>query len=324
MNAGVPKRHRPSAVGPTFGRRSSPIGLVLAAALCALMVSVVAIVMYGDHPPGGPNTDLWVYLAAGERLNAGHPLYALSAGDRPVGFLPPYWSVPLLSPPPIAVLWRPLAILGAPGMYLWWAACMVASSWLVVRMLHVAKPLELPLVVAVAPFVALSGWAGNADALLIPLLVVTFPSQVGSAIAAATAVKLSPAVYLAWLAGALRVQFLPALLAGVAIGVLSLVGAGMNSWTSWWHAVMSSAPTPQSVAGALQISPALVAALCAVAALAGSFILRSRPRAAFAFASVMVVLATPALLAHAYSVLAAPLAIGPVGGAPESAQARPR
>jgi hypothetical protein len=304
----------------TTRRRSTPRGLVLATSLCALFVSMIAIVAYGDRPPGGPSTDLWVYLAAGERLNAGHLLYALSPGDRPVAFLPPYWSVPLLSPPPIAVLWRPLAVLGVPGMYLWWAACMVASGWLVIRMLRVARPLELPLVVAVAPFVALSGWAGNADALLIPLLILTFSSHVGSAIAAATAVKLSPAVYLALLAGARRAQLLPALLAGAAIGVLSLVGAGLDSWTSWWHAMLSSAPTPQSVAGALQVPPALVAAICAVTALVGSFILRSRPRAAFAFASVMVVLATPALLAHAYSVLAAPLAIGPVdeAGGPKS------
>ena len=31
--------------------------------------------------------DSFTYLAAGERLNAGHLLYALSPGDRPVGFL---------------------------------------------------------------------------------------------------------------------------------------------------------------------------------------------------------------------------------------------
>jgi hypothetical protein len=47
-----------------------------------------------------------VYLAAGERLNAGHQLYALMPGNRPVDIHPPFWTVPLLSPPPIAVLFR--------------------------------------------------------------------------------------------------------------------------------------------------------------------------------------------------------------------------
>ena len=69
--------------------------------------------------PTRPGSDAWNYLAAGERLNAGHPLYALSAGRPTVPLAPPYWSVPLLAPPPIAVLWRPLALLGDASMVLW-------------------------------------------------------------------------------------------------------------------------------------------------------------------------------------------------------------
>ena len=297
----------------TTERRSHPRVLIFGAALCVLLVSIAAIVIYGDRP-AGPSTDSWVYLAAGERLNDGHPLYALGPGDRPVALMPPYWSVPLLSPPPIAVLWRPLALLGELGMYLWWGACVVASGWLLVRMLRVARPVELPLVAAVAPFVAVNGWSGNANALLIPLLVLTFSSQVGCAIAAGTATKLSPSVYLAWLAGARRAQLLPAVLAGALIGVVSIAGAGLDSWTSWVHALSSSVPSPQSLAAALQLSPTLVAAFCAAATLLGSLALRSWPRAAFAFASVMVVVATPALYAQGFALLAAPLAIGPVAG----------
>jgi Glycosyltransferase family 87 len=303
-------------------RRSPPRTLVLGAAVCALVVSVAAIAIYGDWPPGGPSTDSWVYLAAGERLNAGHPLYALGPGDRPVALVPPYWSVPLLSPPPIAVLWRPLALLGFGGLYVWWAACMVASGWLLVRMLRVARPLELPLVAAVAPFVAINGWAGNANALLIPLLILTFSSHIGTAIAAATAVKLSPSVYILWLFQSRRDQLLPAVLAGGLIGAVSIAGAGLNSWTRWLDALWSSSPSPQSVAGAFHLSPALVAAACGVATLAGSLFLRSRPRAAFAFASFMVVLATPALYAHAFALLAAPLAIGPIADEPKVTPAR--
>jgi Glycosyltransferase family 87 len=301
----------------TARRRSLPRALVFGAGLCILLVSVAALAAYGDRP-GGPSTDSWVYLAAGERLNSGHPLYALGSGDRPVMLMPPYWSVPLLSPPPIAVLWRPLALLGEPGMYLWWSTCVAASVWLCVKMLRVARLVELPLVAAVAPFVAVNGWSGNANALLIPLLILTFSSQIGYGVAAGTAVKLSPSIYLAWLAGARRAQVAPALLAGALIGVLSIAGAGLDSWTSWVHALSSSVPSPQSLAGALDLPPILVAALCGLSTLVGSLVLRSRPRAAFAFATVMVVLATPALYVQGFALLAAPLAIGPVAGEPEA------
>src|SRR5687767_10188966 len=54
-------------------------------------------------------TDANTYLAAGERLNAGHDLYRLRPGDREVLIIPELFTQPLVSPPPIAVLWRPLA-----------------------------------------------------------------------------------------------------------------------------------------------------------------------------------------------------------------------
>src|SRR3954451_3473833 len=57
-----------------------------------------------------PFTDATTYLAAGERLNAGHDLYKLGPGDRPVLEIPGLYSAPLLSPPPIAVMWRPIAV----------------------------------------------------------------------------------------------------------------------------------------------------------------------------------------------------------------------
>src|SRR4030088_3430196 len=70
--------------------------------------------------------DAITYLAAGERLNAGHQLYALAPGDRWVWINPPFWTVPPLSPPPIAVLWRPLAALPNEwGVGIWWLACAV-------------------------------------------------------------------------------------------------------------------------------------------------------------------------------------------------------
>ncbi len=51
-----------------------------------------------------PFTDAVTYLAAGERLNAGHPLYSLAAGDRRVALEPTLSPAAILSPPPIAVI----------------------------------------------------------------------------------------------------------------------------------------------------------------------------------------------------------------------------
>ena len=96
--------------------------------LVAVAVAVwVATFQAFGFAPAVSGSDAWNYLAAGERLNAGHLLYALSPGDRPIAVLPPYWTVPLLAPPPIAVVWRPLAVLGDPAMTLWAGAGLLAT-----------------------------------------------------------------------------------------------------------------------------------------------------------------------------------------------------
>ena len=80
--------------------------------------------------PTDIGTDTSNYYAAGQRLADGHVLYALSPGDRPVPQdSPPFFSVPLLSPPPIAVIWRLLAILpDSVVMYAWWIVAALAST----------------------------------------------------------------------------------------------------------------------------------------------------------------------------------------------------
>src|SRR4029078_7878141 len=72
-----------------------------------------------------PVSDTQTYLAAGERLNAGHDLYRLRPGDRPVLVDEVGVFAPRTSPAPIAVLWRPFAALPF-GVALWIAACWVA------------------------------------------------------------------------------------------------------------------------------------------------------------------------------------------------------
>ena len=78
--------------------------------------------------------DLLTYLAAGERLNVGHPGCMRSAlGDRAVDTAPPYFG-PLLSPPLIAVLFRPIALTGLTGTWIWTIVAglaILAAAWYV-------------------------------------------------------------------------------------------------------------------------------------------------------------------------------------------------
>ena len=95
----------------TLGR----VARILAVAVVVGYSVLVMVDVVGSMPP-----DAVTYLAAGERLNAGHPLYSLSPGDRPITTDVPGISVPLLSPPGIAVVWRPLAALGEWTVIPWW------------------------------------------------------------------------------------------------------------------------------------------------------------------------------------------------------------
>ena len=110
-------------------------GFALPIVALGVLFAILAVYFERGFVPG----DSFTYLAAGERLNAGHPLYALSPGDRPVELHPPYWTVPLLSPPLVAVLARPFALLSDAGAYLWWACCLASIGLVVVGLLR-ARP----------------------------------------------------------------------------------------------------------------------------------------------------------------------------------------
>ena len=90
--------------------------VVLPAIAGGVLATILAVYFQRGFIPG----DSFTYLAAGERLNAGHFLYALLPGDRPVDMHPPLWTVPFLSPPPMGVLMRPFALMpGDTGAYAW-------------------------------------------------------------------------------------------------------------------------------------------------------------------------------------------------------------
>jgi hypothetical protein len=275
-----------------------------ASLLTLLVVSVVGgVVMIGvgwTNPMGDP----WNYLAAGERLNDGHPLYALSEGDRPVFLQPPYWSVPLLAPPPIAVAWRPLALLGQPAMVLWGGMGLVGILGSVSYLVAHGR---LVIVALLASSLTLTALSGNFSALLLPGLILIWihrerPWIVGLILAIAVAVKLTPAALLIWLALGGRWRAVAATLAvGGAILVVSLIGAGPAAFEAWLQLAPESAPSPLSLSRSTGLPPALVAVLL----LLPIFVTRRHDAWGYRAAIVATALATPALYFQAIGLLAA-------------------
>jgi hypothetical protein len=248
--------------------------------------------------------DPWNYLAAGERLNAGHPLYELSPGDRPVVIAPPYWTVPLLAPPPIAVFWRPLALLGESSMLLWGLTGLIGVLG---SAIFLARRGALLVVAILATDLALTVLSGNASALILPMLIGAWayrdrPWIVGALVAIAGAVKLLPVVLVLWLVvtGRRKAVF-AALAVGVAILVVSLLGAGPDALVAWFESARTAAPSPNSVAALTGLPTWLV-----VVAFAVPIVLLGRwDRWSFAAAILATAFATPAYYFSAWALLAA-------------------
>jgi hypothetical protein len=275
--------------------------------ITVIAVSVVLSIQTFGFDWGRSDGDPWNYLAAGERLNAGHPLYALSSGDRPVVVVPPYWSVPLLAPPPIAVLWRPLAALGPSSMWLWGLACLVG---VVASSIHLARGGAHWVVALLATSLTLTALSGNASALVLPMVIGAWafrdrPWIVGVLIATAAAIKLTPIVLVIWLLATRRWHAIGAtLIAGGAIGFVSFLGAGVDAYSGWLAGAGAASPSPSAIATQLGVSPAAVAALFALPVL----LLWGRDRPSFSAAVVAAALATPALYFSAFALLAAVVA----------------
>ncbi len=276
-------------------------------------------------------TDASNYLAAGQRLAEHHSLYALTASDRPVpADNPPYFSAPLLSPPPIAVLWRWLSLLpAAAAIYAWWlggvALTAVAAAVVVLRAPGAGLLVAAPLAVGIA----IVGWSGNVNAYLLPLTMVVWQFSEGRSsrarwLAAAgglamlgAMVKLTPVFLLWWLVCRRRFAAVGgALGAGLVFGVIALATAGLEPFIDYLRVGRATAAV-----GATTISPTGVLELLGVsrnvASLAplivGAFValllylLRSRPRASFAVSIAGVVFASPVVRYESLALLLAAL-----------------
>jgi hypothetical protein len=273
--------------------------LLLAIALGAPLAFAREHFIAFDAPgePLDPFTDANTYLAAGERLNAGHELYRLQPGDRAVLIIPGLFTQPLVSPPPIAVLWRPIAALPF-GVQLWIVACWVALlgtvAYLVLRLGVPAALLALLLSLPIGEELAVANVVSFFPAVLVLAWRYRRSPLIGVPIGAIAAIKLAPIAMVGWLIAERNVRALVAVVGTVAgIVLVSVVGAGLNSFFEYLDVVPTLKPSPLSLPGQTGIGWSAYAALGAGVAAAAA--LRSRPAVAFAVAVVTVVLGSPVI-----------------------------
>ena len=303
------------------GRKGVGRVVLLSLALGLLLTTLMVYAQRGLYP-----ADEITYIAAGERLNDGHVLYALMPGDRDVALKPPYWTVPLLSPPFIAVVWRPLAALPAEaGIPIWWALT-VGSICAAIVMLAMRRPattaialivLNVPLVYELA--------VGNVNGILLLLAVGTWwalarghDSAAGAIVALMAAFKLTPIIFGWYLVTQRRWRAVAGLVgAGVVLLAFSVAGAGVDAHIRYLEIIRETnllGSSDLSVAGfarALGVAPD-VASILPTVALAGGLIamvlLRSRPAAAWVVAVFTVVLGSPVVNVNWYAFLLAAIA----------------
>lgn len=183
-----------------MAREAGLRGLRLLAVAFALGYPILVWAVIGLSAP----PDAMTYLAAGERLNAGHPLYSLSPGDRPVTNMVPTNPYPLLSPPAIAVLWRPLAAIGQWTVVPWTIALSAAFASALAVLGWRSWPTVFLAILVLEPITWLVA-VGNIHALIaagIPILwlVRDRPWAAAAVAVSMTAVKLTPLPLVVWVA----------------------------------------------------------------------------------------------------------------------------
>jgi len=291
-----------------------------------LAFGIVAAILVVYFQRGFVPGDAFTYLGAGERLNAGHLLYALSPGDRIVGIEPPFWSVPLLSPPPIAVVFRPLAALPNDlGVYVWWAADIAAVALAVGLMIRRRPVLVSSAVIVFSIPLVYELGVGNMNGMVLLGLVLAWRATVAGAegtVGALTGVlaafKLTPALLGWWLLTERRWTAVRwAIGAGLVVLAVSFAGAGFDAHLRYLGIVRETAAVgarPLSLAGmALYVGvPSAIAnflpTLALVAGVVATAILRKRPDLAFIAAVLTMVFGSPTVSINWFIYLLACLA----------------
>lgn len=303
-------------------RRRRLIGFTILAIALGLLACVQWIYFGRGVIPG----DAFNYLAAGERLNAGHPLYALSPGDRWVDIKPPYWTVPLVSPPPIAVVHRVFALLpNGTGAFAWWILQLMALG-ASLTMLAYRRPglTGVAILVLLIPTVYEIG-VGNLNSFLLLGAILTWrfamdgrERAAGAIAGVATAFKLTPAVLVWWLLVTRRWKAVgAAAVAGAVVLAISVLGAGLDSHLEYLRLLRtpgSFAPSPLSLGGMAAFVgvpdgiASMLPNLAIVIGLVAVALLRNRPGLAFAAAILTMIYGSPAVSINWYVMLYALLA----------------
>jgi Glycosyltransferase family 87 len=241
--------------------------------------------------------DANTYLAAGERLNAGHDLYTLSPGDRSILLVPGVSTAALLSPPPIAAIWRPIAAVSW-GYQLWvvacWAALLGTIAYLVLRTGAIAVLVAVALSVGIGQQLAVANVASFFPGLLILSWKCRSSPWIGTAIGAMGAIKLAPFVVAGWLIGERRWRaLLVAMATGVGLFIVGAVGAGLGSYVDYLKVAQDAGSSPDSLSRLTGISWFSQATL--VAGFLLSIVLGRYPRLSFSIAVTASTIGTPAL-----------------------------
>ncbi len=302
--------------------------------------------------PSDIGSDPSNYLAAGLRVATGRPLYDLNPGDRPVLVDdPPYFSAPLLSPPPIAAVWRILAVLpDGPLMYAWWLAGAVLVTLTVAVLAVRAPPVGLVALIILSVSVALIAGSGNLNAFLVPLIplvwiaselhpasrrwLVTFGALAGLA----AGLKLTPVFLVWWLLCRRRWAAVgAAVVAGVFLLAASVAIVGVSAFADYLSisgTTTAIGAQPFSVTRLLALlgiggpiataGPVLVGVVAGVAML----LLRDRPAPSFVIAVLAVVFASPVVRIESLGLIVGGIApivwpsVATVGSARMSLRAR--
>lgn len=274
------------------------------------------------------------YLAAGERLNARHALYALAPDDRSIPLMPPFWTVPILSPPLVAVIWRPLALLPTEvAVLLWWALWTAAMSTAVLLMPRVRPILASAAVVVLAVPIAFGLASGNLNGPVLLGLVAFwlllrrgYEMQAGAVAGLLMVLKLTPAVVVIWLllTGHRRAA-MGALAAAAVAMMVAVLGAGIDSHLAYMDVVLRThalGTTGLSLAGHLRAT-GLAPEVARFAPLAASGIglllayrFRARPGPSFGIGVATMVCGSPVVNVEWFMLLLAAFApaIWPLGG----------
>ncbi|MHB8400341.1 MAG: glycosyltransferase family 87 protein [Candidatus Limnocylindrales bacterium] len=216
-------------------------GTLRLTAAVALIVGLGWVILNArpwDGPPTSWIADTQYYYGAGERLNAGHLLYAYSPGDRQLNVDPFAFAGPFLYPPLIAVLWRPLALLDyGPVVVAWWAVGLVTFVLFLAGLLKYGGAATAAGCLLLLPPLAETAWSGNVSTFITPAIVMSWflvtrgrPRIGGAMIGFLAVAKLTPVFLVFWLVATRRWAALASAVAAATIGaVLTIGGAGFVS-----------------------------------------------------------------------------------------------